>query len=446
MQCYWFPISAPFFHCFTLSIDHAVVEQHTKRKNALERQAYPECSPSSLCPSHNSIYSTHTTPSLSSIPTISSYRRIVHRQETDSQISQASGPWQGLGKGRDCLPGAWCFVVVAAAWTACLPACASATQSMAITRGKARRPVRRHVLLLLGVSGVQLLALLVRQAGAFSPPSSTSFLRSTAPARAGATTRTQHAKSSSSWSSLLFPAAANTGFSHSSASFRLNVPFYATTSSATATAPPPVAESEQQQQRQQQQQQQASPPKEKVEALPRLGRVKAMSLLQSLVDDLRQQQGGDGTRAASSPPSSLPSFSPPSSSPSSVLDEEVEPFYALAQRCRQSDLPDLVLEVLNSYRAMASPGALSIGRPSLSPSLPPSLPPLLPSFFPFLCFSFLVWMTSYHLVAFLCLRRVRPPLCPLTESDRTPTFPLSSFPPSLPPSLQAPLERQTSGH
>lgn len=43
--------------------------------------------------------------------------------------------------------------------------------------------------------------------------------------------------------------------------------------------------------------------------------------------------------------------------------EEVEPFYALAQRCRLSGAPDMVLEVLNAYRAMASPGALKAGAP-----------------------------------------------------------------------------------
>ena len=234
---------------------------------------------------------------------------------------------------------------------------------MAAPSEKVRRPMHQHVLLLL-------LALLVRQAGAFSPlpPPSSSSTSCPNPAGAGATTRTQHARSASSWSSLLFPAAANAGSYHPSAQFRSNLPCYATT----PTAPPPATAESEQQQQQQQQQQEASPPKEKIEALPRLGRVKAMSLLQSLADDLRQQQGGDGSRA-SSPPSSLPSFFPPSSSPSSVLDEEVEPFYALAQRCRQSDLPDLVLEVLNSYRAMASPGALSIGKQALPPSLPPLL-------------------------------------------------------------------------
>ena len=40
------------------------------------------------------------------------------------------------------------------------------------------------------------------------------------------------------------------------------------------------------------------------------------------------------------------------------------PFYALAQRCRLSGgMPDMVLHVLNTYRAMASPGALSPAAP-----------------------------------------------------------------------------------
>lgn len=45
------------------------------------------------------------------------------------------------------------------------------------------------------------------------------------------------------------------------------------------------------------------------------------------------------------------------------INAEVEPFYALAQRCRLSGAPDMVLEVLNAYRAMASPGALRAGAP-----------------------------------------------------------------------------------
>jgi hypothetical protein len=227
--------------------------------------------------------------------------------------------------------------------------------------------MHRHVLLLLGVSGAQLLALLVRQAGAFSPPPSSSCLPSAS--TAGVSTRTQQAKSTSSWAPLLFPARANSGYFQTAAPFESNYPRYA----VTATAAPSSVESEQQQQ-QQQQQQQASPPKEKIEVLPRLGRIKAMSLLQSLVDELRQQQGGDGSRPSSTS-SAFSSLSSPFAFPSSALDEEVEPFYALAQRCRQSDLPDIVLEVLNSYRAMASPGALSIGRSSLTYSLLPSLPP-----------------------------------------------------------------------
>lgn len=41
----------------------------------------------------------------------------------------------------------------------------------------------------------------------------------------------------------------------------------------------------------------------------------------------------------------------------------MEPFYALAQRCRLSSMPDMVLEVLNTYRSMASPEALRLGAP-----------------------------------------------------------------------------------
>lgn len=116
-----------------------------------------------------------------------------------------------------------------------------------------------------------------------------------------------------------------------------------------------------------------SPPA-KASSPPRLGRVEAMALLQSLVDTLRFEQGGDGS-TLSAPPSVPPSVQP------SLVEEEVEPFYALAQRCRQSDLPDMVLEVLNSYRAMASPGALFIGS-RLRHALPPSFFFSLPSFFP----------------------------------------------------------------
>lgn len=60
-------------------------------------------------------------------------------------------------------------------------------------------------------------------------------------------------------------------------------------------------------------------------------------------------QGGDGNN--------------PDGADTTGVDAEVEPFYALAQRCRLSGMPDMVLEVLNSYRAMASPGALRPGAP-----------------------------------------------------------------------------------
>lgn len=221
---------------------------------------------------------------------------------------------------------------------------------MTATRIRIQTSMHWYILLLLGVSSAQLFALLVKQAGAFSPPPPTSCLPSAS--TAGTSTRAQQAKSAS-WASLLSPAKVYPGYYQPAVPFDSISARYATT----ATAPPPAPESEQQQQ------QQASPSKEKVEALPRLGRVKAMSLLQSLVDDLRHQQGGDGSHLSSTSSSCSSSISPSSTFPSSALDEEVEPFYALAQQCRQSDLPDIVLEVLNSYRAMASPGALSIGAP-----------------------------------------------------------------------------------
>ena len=56
----------------------------------------------------------------------------------------------------------------------------------------------------------------------------------------------------------------------------------------------------------------------------------------------------------------------------------MEPFYALARRCQH--LPDLVLEILNSYRAMASPGVSKArrGSPTHSPTHPPTHPPIHP--------------------------------------------------------------------